>query len=554
MYDVFFSYNYKDYSIVETIASIFRKRGLKVMLEHPYREALENWSDALEETLDRCRSIVFFIGGHGLTRWQWREKEFGLERRSIDKQYPFVPVILPGADPPLDLLVFDNIVDFREASDSHDSIELLFRLINNQPLDENLNQKMRALTLCPYRGLSAYRTEDGAFFYGRKSIAGRLLLAAERRKKLAIIGESGSGKTSLVKAGLIPYLYQGATGQWDIISMTPRQNPVRELATAWTSLIGKETREAARLDDIRSFEEAFMKRTGGFHDIIDKTLYRQPELHRLMLIIDNWEELYTRSRDDEICKAFVNEVIHGEQHDALTTIITITSDFFGDMLNDRSLADPFQDGLILLAPMADEELAEVIEEPARKAKLGFELGLIGRIIEDAKKEPMRLPLLSFTLSLLWQDRENGYLRHETYEKIGGLRNVVHRTAESVFQRLSDHERKLVKKAFLNFARPARSRKIVPVDISFDTMDREAIPPLEKFINARLVYKTNDVLTGKKKLCLVHEILMHKWDRFRMWIDGYSKRRLLRTWMAKSLSQWENKRSSDSTSVDSRSVI
>ncbi|HXU80569.1 MAG TPA: TIR domain-containing protein, partial [Polyangia bacterium] len=234
-YDVFFSYHSADHVEVERVARGLAARGLRVFLDRWYLTAGQAWPEALERALAECAAVMVFVGPSGVGAWQQREQALALDRQARQGGFPVIPVLLPGADPPLGFLGLNTWIDLRGQPADESALAVLEASVRGQPPGPEAQSRMQQAraTLCPYRGLHAFREEDAAFFFGREAFVEKLRAAIASRALVAVVGASGSGKSSVVRAGLAPALRspQGGT-VWDIVTLVPTDRPLHALAAA----------------------------------------------------------------------------------------------------------------------------------------------------------------------------------------------------------------------------------------------------------------------------------------------------------------------------------
>ncbi|MGB7086475.1 MAG: CHAT domain-containing protein, partial [Phormidesmis sp.] len=272
-------------------------------------------------------------------------------------------------------------------------------------------QQLGGTLPCPYRGLFAFKEEDAFVFFGREQVTEALLVAAQTRSLVAVVGPSGSGKSSVVFAGLIPRLRQTAGAAIQIVSFRPGNSPIESLAKAVASI-------QAMGGKLRSSELAsiFHQDTQALADTL-KALNPEPT-NRLMLVVDQFEELYTLSSQAEQ-QSFLEALLKATQAvPSLTLVLTLRADFYGHALSDRTFSDRLQGAIYNLGPMSREELRRAIEAPAASAAVSLEAGLINRLIDDVWKQAGSLPLLEFALTQLWSKQNKGILTHRAYAEIG----------------------------------------------------------------------------------------------------------------------------------------
>ena len=258
---------------------------------------------------------------------------------------------------------------------------------------------------CPYPGLRAFEAEDARSYFGREETIAKLVRRLSAVGMVSIVGASGGGKSSLVRAGLLPALQNGAlpgSSDWDYLLMTPGTDPVTELAAKLASV--DHSSAVAALHDLEADDRAL--------DLAVRQLSVAygPE-YRLVLAIDQFEELFTMCRDRAEQQRFVKLVHHAAAtaRSHLILIVAVRADFYGDCAGFPGFAQALEVSHALLAPMGQDDLSSAIERPAASAGLRIGPGLSARILRDVGDEPGGLPLLSHALLETWQRREGRVL-------------------------------------------------------------------------------------------------------------------------------------------------
>jgi len=252
----------------------------------------------------------------------------------------------------------------------------------------------------PYRGLLAFREEDAPYFFGRRQAVDRLLEAVRDRPLVALLGPSGSGKSSVLFAGLLPYLRRDG---WVIADFRPGSDPFRHLAASLIPLLEPELSETDRLVEARKLAAALDGDDLPLADVARRIVQKQPDAGRLLLVVDQFEELYTLCPDEAVRRRFLDALLAAAGEEVPLTILpALRADFLGRALSYRPFADVLQAHDLKLGPMNREELRDVIVRPAQKLGVRFEAGLVERILDDVAAAPGNLPLLEFALTLLWE--------------------------------------------------------------------------------------------------------------------------------------------------------
>jgi WD40 repeat protein/transcriptional regulator with XRE-family HTH domain/energy-coupling factor transporter ATP-binding protein EcfA2 len=337
-----------------------------------------------------------------------------------------------------------------------------------------------ASTPVPYRGLESFQPQDANWFFGREKLTAVLIehLRAQRDGGLLlVVGPSGSGKSSLLRAGLIPALRSGALGvygsaTWPVTLMTPGSCQDKELA--------------ARL-----------------------------AVPGQVVVIDQLEEIFTLCPDEQARQAFIT-ALHAP---AALVIAGLRADFYPQVLRYPLLAAASQDHQVVVGPMTGAELRAAITGPARRARLDIEAGLVEVLLRDT--DPGALPLLSHALLTTWEHSRRGGLTLADYQESGGIRGAVASTAEEAYAELGPAQQDVARQVFVRLVHVADdtgdTRRRVPRSElllrpgAADPVDVQ--PVLDAFIDRRLITaETGDVQ-------IAHEVLVHAWPRLREWIDA-----------------------------------
>ena len=463
-------------------------------------------------------------------RWQQREQYLALDRQAQNPSFPVIPVLLPGTDPALGFLSLNTWIDLRAGISHPVTLSMLAEAVQGRPAGPQLRQQTAAAlaTICPYRGLRYFREEDAPFFFGRDAFIERLTSALTQHQLVAVVGASGSGKSSVVRSGLVPRLRQhGGTHTWDVVTILPGENPLQSLAAGFVPLLEPNMTEVDRLREVGKLSESFASAEISLGDVVSRTLEKQPGTDRLLLIVDQWEELYTLTHDESARKRFLDELLRASASSAMSAVLTLRGEFFDHALAYRPLSDRLQGAVVNISRMTREELRQAIELPAQKVGLRFETGLVNRILDKVEGQPGNLPLLEFVLTELWKERQGDVLTHATYEEMGEVQGAVASHAEKVFERLLPAEQEVTRRVFSRLvsvgAEIERTSENVEARYTrrratFNELGEESRPVLRKLADSHLIVTGRNEATGEETVDLVHEALFKAWDRLRKWID------------------------------------
>jgi len=285
-YDVFFSYHWQDKAEVEQIARALHERGLCVFLDRWYMTPDLSWVDRLATALNSCKAVAVLIGPHGLGRWQQRERDLALDRQAREPAFRVIPVLLPNAEPVLDFVSLNTWIDLRGGVVDPAQYEILSKAIRGESPGPDI-QKTIQLTrdeICPYRGLRFFREEDAHFFCGREAFIETITAAAQRRNFIAIVGASGSGKSSVVRAGLLPRLRRRSEGEavYEIVTMVPGDDAFHQLAAVLVPLLEPEFGETDRLIETGKLAQSFRSGAVSLKHVLSRLLEKEPGTDRML--------------------------------------------------------------------------------------------------------------------------------------------------------------------------------------------------------------------------------------------------------------------------------
>jgi len=294
-YDVFLSYHWRDQVQVHALAEMLRGQNLHVYLDRWYLTPGQSWLQELEQALSASGAVVVCIGPGEMGPWQQREKNCALDRQAREAGFPVIPVLLPGAEPPLGFLQQNTWVDFRSGLTDNWSLRILAAAVRREPPDAVLHERQREIlsTLCPYKGLQFFREEDAEFFFGRDSAIVLLHKSVQARPFVFLVGPSGSGKSSVVRAGLVPKLRRETREPWEIVTMVPGDRPFHNLAAVLLPLLETDLGELDRLRKTGELAAELQHGIIELRDVVGRILEKQVGTRHLLLVVDQWEELYT---------------------------------------------------------------------------------------------------------------------------------------------------------------------------------------------------------------------------------------------------------------------
>jgi WD40 repeat protein/DNA-binding SARP family transcriptional activator len=360
----------------------------------------------------------------------------------------------------------------------------------------------RPTDVCPYKGLARFETADAEFFFGREQVVAEAVGHLVGRRFLALVGPSGSGKSSLLRAGLLHALGSGAlpgSDRWPCSVIRPGNRPLDAMAHA---------------------------------------MGEQRKVDRRVLAVDQFEEIFTACSDDAERAAFLDAITEAvsASDGATTIVIAMRADFYGRCAEHRALASLLASDQILVGPMDEEELRRAIEFPAERAGLTVEEELVDSLVSDTAGQPGGLPLLSTALLELWTRRRDRTLHLAGYLRAGGVQGAVARLAEEAYGRLDGDGQAAAKRILLRLAAPGEGAEVVrrraplsELDLGRDDGASRAMAVLT---DARLV----TVAEGTAEVA--HEALLHEWPRLRTWLEDDAAGRKLHRHVTESSRVWD----------------
>ncbi len=403
-------------------------------------------------------------------------------------------------------------------------------------LDKKEKSTHLAFAGCPYKGLDYFKTEDHEYFYGRTALTDKLLEKVRSKNFLVVLGASGSGKSSLVRAGLLYQLQQGlklsGSDRWQIYQpFTPGENPLQRLA----EVMGKEL----QTPDGKFLLEQVIKDSSS---------------DRIVLVVDQFEEVFTLCQDNSKRQQFFDCLLDTLEQTAnkFCLVLVMRTDFLDKCLPYSRLATLLGDESThaIVTPMTAKQLEEAIRVPASKVGLEIENALIKQILEDLgasnasgtidgeteesaqKREPESLPLLEYTLEQLWlQPRTLDLLTLTSYQELGGVRGALRKQADAIFHELTPEEQLATRRIFVSLTQLGEGtedtrRRVAQTDLVTAQLPAALIDRVvQKFAQKRLLVITSGSATGETEAETVsplvevaHEALIRHWPRLRGWLD------------------------------------
>ncbi|HEX5061653.1 MAG TPA: protein kinase [Kofleriaceae bacterium] len=374
----------------------------------------------------------------------------------------------------------------------------------------------------PYAGLSSFQENDAGKFFGRNREIAAMVTRIRDRPLMAVVGSSGVGKSSFVRAGLVPALKRSGE-QWETLVTRPGRKPMDALAAIIAPLIGTASNVADDMAAQAKLAEKLRNEPGHLGHVLRHRARR--DSRRIMVFVDQFEELYTQVPDAAERAAFTAclSAVADDATSPLRVVLSIRSDFLDRVAEDQQFTAELTQGLFFLNQPNRDGLKEAIVHPAELAGYSFEYPTtVEDMLDHLETTPGALPLLQFAASKLWETRDAGrkMLTHTSYMAMGGVAGALASHADSVVQDLGQHRQQLVRAVLLRLVTPERTRAIVPLeelrDLSREVGEVQRL--IDQMVDARLLVV--QTLEGGKgsTVEIVHESLIQNWPTLRRWLD------------------------------------
>ncbi len=356
--------------------------------------------------------------------------------------------------------------------------------------------------ICPFKGLATFDVDDADYFFGREQLVAQLVARLVGAPLLAIVGPSGSGKSSALRAGLLPALATGVlpgSDGWARALFRPGAHPARELRRVTDGL---------------------------------------PRDRRAVLAVDQFEEIFTACRDAQEREAFVDDLVR-EAHDPdghTVVVLALRADFYTRCAEFPELARLVGANHVLVGPMARDELRRAITRPAARVGLRVEPELEDALVEDVAGQPGALPLLSTALLELWRQRRGRELQLAAYRRAGGVEGAVARLAEDAFGRLEPPEREVARALLLRLADEGEDGTIVRRRVPLDELEPERSERFARVLDVLAERRLLTVSAGTVEVA--HEALLREWPRLRGWLEEDAEGRRLQRQLAQAARDWD----------------
>jgi hypothetical protein len=524
-FDVFLSHNSRDRAVVGRIAQRLKQAGLEPWLDKWSLTPGGEWQRELGQGLDASSTCAVFVGPYDLGAWELQELAVVLDRAARQRSFRLFPVLLPGVGEPFDpnrlphFLRARTWVDFRRGCDDERALQDLINAVKGVPFGPDVPVTFDDGAV-PYRGLRVFREEDAAFFFGRDREIQRLVERLKSSRFVAVLGASGSGKSSLVRAGLVSKLRAGALADhehWEVCVLRPGAAPLTALAAQLAKRMPGQP--------MRPTLDALAQDARTLHLSVELTLADGGPGDRVVVIVDQLEEVFTLCGDEAERRQFLSTLVDATSAPGGRTVVIVTlrTDFYAHCATYPEFAQLIGSQQMLVGPMDADGLLQAIEEPAHHVSLELEQGLSETILTDVGAEPGALPLLEHALLELWERRRGNMLTLEGYTQAGGVHRALGQRAEEIYNQLSADQQQIARRVLLRLTQPgegtedtrrrAPRQELVPAE-----GDDNVEQVLGRLVDAQLLTTGRDE-TGKEVVDVSHEALIRGWPRLREWIDA-----------------------------------
>jgi WD40 repeat protein len=399
----------------------------------------------------------------------------------------------------------------------------------------------------PYKGLRAFGEGDTQDFFGREALTHQLLLrlgeGGDLSRLLAVVGPSGSGKSSVVKAGLIPALRRGGlpgSDNWFIVEMIPGAFPLEELESALLRVAVNPPESL--INQLREDKRGLLRATL-------RCLPYDPNIE-LVLVIDQFEEIFTLVQGEATRAHFLDLLITAalDERSRIRIILTLRADFIDRPLNYVDFGEVLRQRLEMVLPLTPDELEQAIVKPAERIDLKIEPGLVSLILRDVGDQPSTLPLLEYALTEIFEKRADRLLTKSAYQAIGGVSGALGRKAEEVYASLDKAGRAVTRQLYLRLVTLGEGiedtrRRVLKSEVEslVDTanIQKQTINHvIENFARSRLLSLDRDPGTRGPTIEVAHEALIREWPRLREWLAESRADVRLQRQLAQAANEWQ----------------
>jgi WD40 repeat protein/DNA-binding CsgD family transcriptional regulator len=394
----------------------------------------------------------------------------------------------------------------------------------------------------PYKGLHAFQAADTRDFFGREALTQKLIARMKEvnhfGRFLTVVGPSGSGKSSVVKAGLIPALWRGelpGSERWFVVDMIPGAHPLDELETA---LIRMAANQVSNLNEQLKRDERGLLRVANIILPQDDT--------ELVIVIDQFEEVFTLLEDEAARQHFLNMLLTTvtDSRSRVRIIITLRADYYDRPLHYPDFGEMVRQRMETVLPLGAKDLERAVRGPADRSGVTFEAGLVEQIVSEMTYQSGALPLLQYALTELFDRREGRLLTHAAYQAIGGAVGALANRADEIFQSLTDEAQSLSHQIFLRLVTLGEGaedtrRRVPQAELLSLTNDTDLMEEtIDTFAAYRLLSLDSDPTTRQPTVEVAHEAILREWEQLRVWLNNSREDIRQERLLAHAAEQWD----------------
>jgi energy-coupling factor transporter ATP-binding protein EcfA2 len=534
--EVFYSYAHADEAFkaeMEKHLSLLRRDKIIAAWHDRNISAGTEWKTAIDQHLESAAIILLLISADFLASDYCFEIEM---KRAMERHYEktarVIPIILRECDwtsaPFGELQALPKnaqpIKSWGDPDKAYKDIAISIRSVVAEmfpQLDGSAETDLIPESLIPYRGLRTFNEEDASFFFGRANDIKDLINKLRENSFLAVIGASGSGKSSLVRAGLIPALRKGGlpdSDKWTYYTFTPTAKPLDSLAIG-LSRLGLEKAMSRMIDEMKCDKREF-----HLHTLLALSI--RPVEERVVWMVDQFEETFTLCKDPDERASFIDNLLFASSmpEGRSVVLLTMRADFYHRCLEHADLAKSIADHQHPVVAMNEENLRQAIEEPAQQVGLTVEPELVREILEEVKNQPGALPLLEHTLYEVWKRRSEGKLTLNAYKESGGVKGAVASRAEEIYETFNPAQREILQRVMLRLTQPGEGtndtrRRALMNELITRAEETELVAGVVKeFADERLLTTSKVTQTHDQVVEVSHEALIRSWPRLRQWVE------------------------------------
>ncbi len=500
-------------------------------------------TDRATEVVRQVASALAYAHGRGIGHGNVSTSSILLDEQGNAYLGGFPIGFGPPVDPSDDLQALESIVGrlLREV----DGVPLLRALGNGgskatDPHDVDGRSAGPTAIRNPYKGLRAFLEADAEDYFGRRGLVDHLI---DRMREpgpgarfVAVIGPSGSGKSSVVRAGLLPAIRAGSVPDLEccfIAEMVPGAHPTEELGTALTKIaVGSTVRLRERLES-------------GPRGLLDAAELVVPEPSELIVVVDQFEELYTLTQSQAERESFVEalRVAVADPASRVRVIVTLRADHFDRPLAQQRFAELLGSRSVTVPPLSADEMEEAIRRPAERVGADVESGLVVEMVSDVAHQPGPLPLVQYALTELFEQREEDRLTLRAYREIGGVAGALSARADRLYEARDAAGKRSIEQVFLRLVRLGEGRQDTRRRVTIRELHGLQMDPaviddvLDAFGRHRFLTFDREPATREPTVEIAHEALLTAWSRLAHWIDDAREDLRQEQRLARAAAEW-----------------